>query len=202
MENAVSLIDFDADPEPPPAAAVPQAQQTSATQPSAHPATSGSDNNWASFDVAPEAKVSQVPSNANSLQSVLSQLTVSASGAPGGVGSHTTAPNGNVTMLPIAGGSAVAPVGNTAGLPFAAGASVSVPIQSLSMLPPGASANAPGLTQMLPVNGGNPAVKIQGSGQWPNMQHQQPSFFPASGSQSTAQQYAPSVDVASSNQVG
>lgn len=67
VENSGSLIDFDADPEPPIAAAVPQAQQTFVTQPTGNSATSTNDNNWASFDVAPEAKVSQAPSNVNTL---------------------------------------------------------------------------------------------------------------------------------------
>ncbi|KAG7989018.1 hypothetical protein I3843_03G217100 [Carya illinoinensis] len=202
VENAGSLIDFDADPEPPVAPAVPQVQQTLMTQPTAHPATSSNDNNWASFDIAPEVKVSQTPSNVNTLESMLSQLSVSASvpghafGTPGGAGSLTTAPTGNMTMSPLSGDLVAAPVGITPVLPFSASAPVAASV--LSMFPPGGvPANSPGLT---PVNGGNPVVTIPGSGQGPNMQHQQASFFPATGSQSTAQQYMPSVDVASSNQ--
>lgn len=208
VENAGSLIDFDAEPEPPLAAAVPQTQQTSMTQATAHPVTSNNDNNWASFDVFPEAKVSQAPSNVNTLESVLSQLSVSASvpghvfGNPGSAGS-TAYPTGNMTILPITGDPAVALVGNTPVLPFTAGAPVAAPISSLSMFPPGgAQAISPGLTSILPVNGSNYVVKVPGSGQGPNMQHQQPSFFPATGSQSTAQQFTTPVDVITSNQVG
>ncbi|KAE7998770.1 hypothetical protein FH972_003281 [Carpinus fangiana] len=205
VENAGSLIDFDADPGPPLAAAVPQTQQTSMTQPTAHPSTSNNDNNWASFDAFPEAKVSQAPSNVNTLESVLSQLSVSASvpghvfGTPGSAGS-TAVPTGNMTILPITGDSAVASVGNTPALPFTAGAPVTAPISSLSMFPPGAHAISPGLTPILPVNGSNYVVRVPGSGQGPNMQHQQPSFFPATGSQLTAQQFTTSVDVVTSNQ--
>ena len=206
VENAGSLIDFDADPGPPVAAAVPQTQQTSMTQPTAHPSTSNNDNNWASFDAFPEAKVSQAPSNVNTLESVLSQLSVSASvpghvfGTPGSAGS-TAVPTGNMSILPITGDSAVASVGNTPALPFTAGAPVTAPISSLSMFPPGAQAISPGLTPILPVNGSNYVVKVPGSGQGPNMQYQQPSFFPATGIQSTAQQFTTSVDVVTSNQV-
>lgn len=88
LETTKSLIDFDDDPEPPVAPAIPQAQQTTAAQ-LVNPTNSG-DNNWASFDVAPEAKASQGPSNVNPLESVLSQLSVPASlpahvsGAQGG----------------------------------------------------------------------------------------------------------------------
>jgi hypothetical protein len=208
VENTGSLIDFDADPGPPVAAAVPQTQQTSMTQPTAHPTTSNNDNNWASFDAFPEAQVPQAPSNVNTLESVLSQLSVSASvpghvfGTPGSSG-FTTAPTGNTTILPITGDSAVAPVGNTPAVPFTASAPVAAPISSLSMFPPGgAQAISPGLTPILPVNGSNYVVKVPGSDQGPHMQHQQPSFFPATGSQSTGQQFITSVDVGTSNQVG
>lgn len=206
VENSGSLIDFDVDPEPPIAAAVPQAQQTFVTQPTGNSATSTNDNNWASFDVAPEAKVSQAPSNVNTLD-VLSQLSVSVSvpghvsGNPGGAGSLTTATSSNLTMLPNTGVSAFAPVGNIPALPFTAGAPVASPISSVSVFPSGgAPAIAPGLTPILPVNGGVSFAQVPGSGQAPNLQHQQPSFFPATGSQSTAHQFTPSVDLASGNQ--
>nr|POE81244.1 isoform 2 of probable adp-ribosylation factor gtpase-activating protein agd14 [Quercus suber] len=183
VENSGSLIDFDADPAPPIAAAVPQAQQTFVTQPTGNSATSTNDNNWASFDVAPEPKVSQAPSNVNTLD-VLSQLSVSVS-APG----H------------VSGNPAFAPVGNIPALPFTAGAPVASPISSVSAFPPGgAPAIAPGLMPILPVNGGVSFAQVPGSGQAPNLQHQQPSFFPATGSQSTAHQFTPSVDLASGNQ--
>lgn len=77
LETTKSLIDFDADPEPV-APTVPQAQQSSVPQPvlqSGNP----SDDNWASFDVASEAKANPLTSNLNPLESVLSQLSVSES---------------------------------------------------------------------------------------------------------------------------
>ncbi|XP_020220169.1 probable ADP-ribosylation factor GTPase-activating protein AGD14 [Cajanus cajan] len=74
LETIKSLIDFDDDPEPPAAPAIPQAQQPNVAQ-LGIPANSN-DNNWASFDVAPEAKASQAPSNVNPLESVLTQLSV------------------------------------------------------------------------------------------------------------------------------
>ncbi|KAJ1437946.1 ARFGAP/RecO-like zinc finger [Sesbania bispinosa] len=77
LETIKSLIDFDDDPEPPVAPAIPLAQQTTVAQ-LVMPANS-SNNNWASFDVAPEAKASHGPSNVNPLESVLSQLSVPAS---------------------------------------------------------------------------------------------------------------------------
>ncbi|XP_058722408.1 probable ADP-ribosylation factor GTPase-activating protein AGD14 isoform X1 [Vicia villosa] len=84
LETTKSLIDFDADPEPI-APTIRQAQQTSAPQPVLQPGNS-SDDNWASFDIASEAKANQSTSNLNPLESVLSQLSYSASissNAPG-----------------------------------------------------------------------------------------------------------------------
>ncbi|KAE9600293.1 hypothetical protein Lal_00046240 [Lupinus albus] len=78
LQTIKSLIDFDDDPEPPVAPAIPQAQQTTMLQPAVQPANP-SDDNWASFDVAPEAKVTPSPANINTLESVLSQFSVPAS---------------------------------------------------------------------------------------------------------------------------
>nr|KYP49304.1 putative ADP-ribosylation factor GTPase-activating protein AGD14 [Cajanus cajan] len=78
LETTKSLIDFDADPELPVAPSVPQAQQSTVPQPVVQPANSGNDN-WASFDVAPGAKATPSSSNFNSLESVLSELSVPAS---------------------------------------------------------------------------------------------------------------------------
>ncbi|XP_050903318.1 probable ADP-ribosylation factor GTPase-activating protein AGD14 isoform X2 [Lathyrus oleraceus] len=75
LETTKSLIDFDADPEPI-APTIPQAQQTSAPQPVSG---NSSDDNWASFDIASEAKANQSNSNLNPLESILSQLSYSAS---------------------------------------------------------------------------------------------------------------------------
>lgn len=88
LETIKSLIDFDYDPEPPIAPSIPQATQTTVAQ-LVNPTNSG-DNNWASFDVAPEVKVSQGLSNVNPLESMLSQLSAPSSlpaqvsGAQGG----------------------------------------------------------------------------------------------------------------------
>lgn len=88
LETIRSLIDFDDVPEPPIAPVIPQATQTTVAQ-TVNPTNSG-DNNWASFDVAPEVKVSQGLSNVNPLESMLSQLSVPSSlpdqvsGAQGG----------------------------------------------------------------------------------------------------------------------
>ncbi|BBH08398.1 Nuclear shuttle protein-interacting GTPase [Prunus dulcis] len=151
LETSGSLIDFDADPEPAPAAAVPQPQQTTVAQSYPQPANSTNDNNWASFDVAPEVKAPQAPANVNSLESLLSQLSVSApgpsyvSGATGNMGAPTIAPSSSVSTFS----------------------------------PVGAPVPAPGLAQVFPVNGGSFLVKDPTSGQWPTMQHQQPSLYSA-----------------------
>lgn len=107
LETAGSLIDFDADPEPTIAAAAPEKQPTVA-QSTSQPANSTNDDNWASFDAVPQAKVSQAP-NVNPLDSVLSQLSVSApaphiSGLPGNTGTVTTAGNMiycSLMMIPL-----------------------------------------------------------------------------------------------------
>ncbi|CAJ2636883.1 unnamed protein product [Trifolium pratense] len=77
LETTKSLIDFDADPEPI-APTISQAQQTSVPQPVLQQGNS-SDDNWASFDVASEAKTNPSASNLNPLESELSQLSVPAS---------------------------------------------------------------------------------------------------------------------------
>ncbi|XP_048321171.2 probable ADP-ribosylation factor GTPase-activating protein AGD14 isoform X2 [Ziziphus jujuba] len=175
VETPRSLIDFDADPEPPVAAAVPQAQQSTTVQPTAQPANSANDNNWASFDVVTQPKVPQAPSNVNSLESVLSQLSISAPAA-----AHVSITPGNAGPLMTA----------------AAATSVS----NLSTFPPsGASMAAPVLAPVLPGNGGNSFVNVPGAGQWSTM-HQQPSLFPATGNQSTTQSFIRSVAGPPSNQ--
>ncbi|XP_068337223.1 probable ADP-ribosylation factor GTPase-activating protein AGD14 [Pyrus communis] len=164
-ETSGSLIDFDADIEPTPAAAVPQAQQPTVAQSLSQPANLTNDNNWASFDVAPAVTVPQAPGNVNSLESLLSQLSVSAP-----VPSYTSGTAGNI------------------------GAPTVAPVSSLSTFPPvGAPVPAPG-SQAFPVNGGNFHLKDAASGQWPTMQHHQPSLYPVTGIQPAAQQYMPSVD--------
>lgn len=206
LETTVSLIDFDADPEPPAAQAVTQTQQTTVTQSIVQPTSSTNDNNWASFDFAPQTKVSQAPSNMNTLDSVLSQLSVPAS-VPGQisgpstiVGGQIPAPVVNMSVAPLGGNPNVAFTGQ---IPFGAGAPAVAPVSNFSTLPPaGALAAAPGLTPIMPVSSGSSQVSVNNAGLWPNVQHQQTSFFSAAGSQSTAQQFMPPVDGASTSQVG
>ncbi|CAL0312463.1 unnamed protein product [Lupinus luteus] len=167
LETPKSLIDFDDDPEPPVA------------QPVVMPLNSG-DSNWASFDFAPQAKSVQVSSNANPLESVLSQLSVPAaltahvSGAPGGPNHAAAIPGSSVSL---AGSSLTA-----AGAPT---------ISSFSAFPPsGASVPYAGLTTISPLNN---------AGQLAGLQYQQPSF-PATVSQPTVHRVTQPVGGASNNQ--
>lgn len=78
LESALSLIDFDADFEPPAPSVAIQAPQPTAPQPAAQPAN----DNWASFDSVPSApslNVSQSPPSGNTLDSLLSQLAAPSS---------------------------------------------------------------------------------------------------------------------------
>uniref|UniRef100_A0A2P2M5F6 Putative ADP-ribosylation factor GTPase-activating protein AGD14 isoform X1 n=2 Tax=Rhizophora mucronata TaxID=61149 RepID=A0A2P2M5F6_RHIMU len=197
LETAGSLIDFD-DPEPPVATSVPQAQQTTMPQSSSPPSSTSNDNNWASFDNAPQVKISQAPSNANPLESVLSELSfpVSVAGQSSGIPSSSGSPvaamsAGNVAALPTIGALPVSPAGNTSMLPFKAHTSAAAPVRSLSTLhPSGVSVAASGLAPTVPANGSNSFVRVTETGQWPGVQHQQPSLFPASINQSAAQHSA------------
>ncbi|XVF88499.1 hypothetical protein PTKIN_Ptkin19aG0055900 [Pterospermum kingtungense] len=205
LEMTGSLIDFDADPEPPVAPAVTQTQQTTVIQPIAQPTSSANDNNWASFDFSPQANVSQAPSNVNTLDSVLSQLSVAApvpghgSGVSSGIGGQVPAPMANVNVSPLVGNSNVAFTGQIQTLPFGAGAGAPAasPVNNFSTMPlTGASTAVPGLTPIMPVSSGTSQVGANNAGQWPNMQHHQ-TFFPAVGGQSTSQK---PVSGASTNQ--
>lgn len=106
LRTESSLIDFDAVPEPPLTTAVPKTQESviglSMVQP-----TASSNDNWANFDSVPEVKVSQAPSNANFLESVLSELSVPAS-------LPATAPVGNTSVSPFGG---APPVSNSVAFP-------------------------------------------------------------------------------------
>ncbi|XP_057447105.1 probable ADP-ribosylation factor GTPase-activating protein AGD14 [Lotus japonicus] len=103
LETAKSLIDFDADPEPI-APAIPQAQQITLPQPVMQPANSSGDN-WASFDIASEAKATPSPSNLNPLESVLSQLSVPASSP-----AHSSGVQGPIPALALSSASGAASV--------------------------------------------------------------------------------------------
>ncbi|KAF8393326.1 hypothetical protein HHK36_021567 [Tetracentron sinense] len=212
--NPGSLIDFNDDPEPPDAAAVPQTQQmppppigqsVTLTRPTS---SSINDDNWASFDFATQETVSQAPSNANTLESVLSQLSAPAvlpidsmSPIPSSGVAPATAPVGNIPMLPLGGGVSAAPIRHLSTLPFSVGAPA--PVSNISTLLPsgGFPASAPGgMAPMLPISGGDSFVKANDVGQWPSVQQHQSSLFSATNSQFTAQQFTPLVGGASNNQ--
>ncbi|XP_038695871.1 probable ADP-ribosylation factor GTPase-activating protein AGD14 isoform X2 [Tripterygium wilfordii] len=185
LETTGSLIDFDDGPELTLTAPAPQAEITVATQFVAQPSSSNNENNWASFDFAPKAKSSQAPSNMNPLESVLSELSGPASvpghmsAIPSIAGVSVAESTGNLTVLPITGASTVLPVGHMPVLPFNGGASAAVP----------------GMVPTVSINGISPAAKVTDAGQWPSIQqHQQPSLFPAAGSQSATQQINPLVN--------
>ncbi|KAF8407018.1 hypothetical protein HHK36_006140 [Tetracentron sinense] len=207
--NSVSLIDFNDDPEPPVSAAAtpPPPIGQSVMQPTSLSIDGG---NWASFDVTTQETVSQAPSNANTLESVLSQLSAPAplpvgklSAIPNSGVAPATDPVGNMSMLPMSGGAQAAPVGHMSTLPYSVGAPAPVPtpVSNISMLFP--SGNAPaaapgGMAPMHPISGGVSFLKATDARQ--SIQQQHPSLFPATDSRSTAQQFTPPVGGASNNQ--
>ncbi|KAF2286884.1 hypothetical protein GH714_034649 [Hevea brasiliensis] len=193
-ESTASLIDFYADPEPPVKTAVPQAQQTIVSQSIAQLASTTNNNNWASFDFAPEVKASQAYANTNPLESVLSQMSVPAS-VPGQISGM---PSGSVAAL-------VASVGNAANLP--SGTPPAVPAGNAPILPLNTAATMFSswvFQQLLWVGICNACqwwylCQVNETGQWPSVQHRQPFLYPASSGQST-QQFALPFDGASANQ--
>ncbi|XP_059634980.1 probable ADP-ribosylation factor GTPase-activating protein AGD14 [Cornus florida] len=221
-ENSGILIDFDAVTEPPVTAAVPQAQQIAIGQSGSQPTTSSNSDNWACFDSVTEVKVSQAPANVNSLESVLSQLTVPAT-VPGHVapnsGFLTTEPVGNMSGLPSSSISPVASLGYMSASPFGSVAPSAALVNNFTPFPTaaagGVSAAAPvGHTYMSSYGGAAPAappvnslmtfppvghsVAVPGSTSvLPFNQH---SLFSATGSQPTVQPFTPSFGGASSNQ--
>lgn len=124
LRRESSLIDFDADPEPPSTAPVQQTQQIApspAPAPSAAQPTPSNDN-WASFDSQPSpvVKASQPPSSGNLLD-MLSELSVPASGNVQPVSNVQVPPFGTagsaVTPAPafIPGGASFDAFGNSGG---------------------------------------------------------------------------------------
>ncbi|XP_043703700.1 probable ADP-ribosylation factor GTPase-activating protein AGD14 isoform X2 [Telopea speciosissima] len=205
-ENSGSLIDFNADPEPPMAPAAPQAQPTPppTSQSVPHPATSSStdSNNWASFDFASQEKVSEAQSNVNTLEFVLSQLS-----------SPAAPPIGNISTLPVSIGVATIPVDT---LPPSAGPTAAPLGISTSHVGGAPAVALSGNMSTFPVRGSAPTAahgdmmsssgdsfaKNTDGGQWPTgQQHHQHSLFTTSDSQSTAQQATPLVSRAPSNQL-
>lgn len=191
IETIKSLIDFDDDPEPPAAPAIPQAQQTTVAQ-LMMPANS-SDNNWASFDVAPEVKVSQGPSNVNPLESVLSQLSVPASlpghtsGVQGGSHHATAIPSSWVTPL-IINDSSASLAGPVTGSTLSATAAGAPTVISFSTFP----ANGVSVTSH--------ASLLNDAGLQASLQYQQP-LFTTNASQPIIQQSTLPVGGALNNQV-
>ncbi|GFY80876.1 NSP (nuclear shuttle protein)-interacting GTPase [Actinidia rufa] len=224
-ESSGILIDLDAVPEPPPTAVVPQIQQTTVGQSIVQPSTSSNADNWACFDSAPEVKMSQPPANANSMESVLSQLSVPASvpaQSAGIVGISVvpaTAPVANMSALSSASNSLGTPVGQMPSLLFVNNAPTVLPINNLTNSPPvsgsvaapveaasmspfgigasatlpagGAPVGAPGSTPVLPSNRASSFVQVADGGQWLNMLPLQPSLFPDTVGQTTAQPFTP-----------
>ncbi|XP_027357949.1 probable ADP-ribosylation factor GTPase-activating protein AGD14 isoform X2 [Abrus precatorius] len=139
LETTKSLIDFDADPELPVAPSIPQAQQqTTVPQPAVQPANT-SDHNWASFDVAPDAKATPSASNLNPLESVLSQLSV-----PASLPTHVSGVQGSI------------PASSLTSTPGATS------VSGFSAFPPNAaSVPSPGLTSVLRPNNAGQWASLQ-----------------------------------------
>lgn len=111
--NLGSLIDFTSDPEPPSAATATQTQQVAAPMFQAFTPTNSSfaGDNWASFDSPVQEKGLQVSSNANTLDSVVSQLSVPTSpvkmptlSSSGSAAAPTAVSAGNISSMPVGGG--------------------------------------------------------------------------------------------------
>ncbi|KAI3714596.1 hypothetical protein L6452_21553 [Arctium lappa] len=142
LRTESSLIDFDAVPEPPSTAPLPQIQQ-SAPSPAlfvSQPTTS-SDNNWANFDSVQEVKASHIPSSTANLLDVLSELSVPSS-LPAGIGASMTAPGGS--SFPSNASPLAAPLGNLQSSSFGTTAPVAAPISHSTVAPGGVQAATPG----------------------------------------------------------
>ncbi|TKY44667.1 ADP-ribosylation factor GTPase-activating protein AGD14 [Spatholobus suberectus] len=138
LETTKSLIDFDVDPELPVAPSIPQAQQTTVPQPVVQPANSSNDN-WASFDVAPGAKATPSSSNLNPLESVLSQLSV-----PASVPAQVSGGQGPIPASSLTSTSGAASVSDFSAFP-----------------PSNASIPSPGLTSVSPLNNAGQWASLQ-----------------------------------------
>lgn len=193
-----TLIDFDAVPQPPAIAIVPQTQQPVTAQSVVQPTASSNAENWAFFDSpTTEFKVTQAPSNANSLESVLSGLSVQTTGIPGSGVISTTAHVGSMSALPSFSNSFGAPVGQMSMLPPGSNPPPGTAVNNLTMFPPvsapvGHVSATPGPMSAIPSNG------VNSLGQWPPQQH---SLFPGSGIQPSAHPFSPLISGPSSNQV-
>ena len=193
--NLGSLIDFTSNPEPPAAATATQTRQSAASTVQAFTpptnSTFGGDN-WASFDSLVQEKGSQVSSNANTLDSVVSQLSVPA-----------PSPSGNITF-PTSGTVLISSVESMSKLSLGS-VGVTTPV-NMSILPPGGSAAATAATpasnlSSMAISGGNSFSSFNDVQQGSRVQQPQHSLFPINGNQITAQPTDVSVGGGSNNQV-
>lgn len=139
-KKETSLIDFDADTIPPVNPAVLQTQPATTSPSVGQPTnTSSNDQNWASFDFGTEIKVSQPSSNVNSLESVLSQLSVPAS-----------VPAAQTPLLPSSGASPVVSLGQISVSPFSGGTPAAATVSSFSPVPPSGAGQWPGMPHQQP----------------------------------------------------
>lgn len=178
-KKETSLINFDAEPEPP--VTVTAVPQSSAGQSVPQSTSTQNDDNWACFDSVPDNKVPQAPQSTKPLESVLSDLFVPALVHSSGSISGSGAPVPSNGILPSSSGDLLfASVGTTSVAALPGIASVSSPLTSLPSQPSGGAPVAPSLPSTLPAHGG-------GAYQQPGMQHHQQVF-----THSAANQQAPS----------
>ncbi|KAI7982044.1 Myosin-11 [Camellia lanceoleosa] len=98
-------------------------------------------------------------------------------------------PVDNLTNFPLVNTLVAPPVGHVSVSPLRVGAPVATTTNKSTTFSLG-----------LPSNGANSFVKVADGGQWPNMLPHQPSLFPTTGSQPTAQPFTPPVSGSSNNQ--
>lgn len=204
-ENLGSLIDFNADPEPPVTTSTPSAQ--SPTAPVAKPVTQTTspsvDGNWASFDFAPQAPVQpKAPSSANTLESLLSQLSVPTTAPVGNMSGPTSnAPTAslvdNMSLFTVS-SAATTNVANSSP-PYTGSAAATLGnIQSPSASSGPAAVPADMMSGMPFVDGSS--TKINGGGPWPNTYQNNSSQFRANDGQMSAPQFTPVVQPSSNQQ--
>ncbi|GAB4832947.1 hypothetical protein Ancab_006967 [Ancistrocladus abbreviatus] len=167
-----SLIDFDADPEPPVTATPAQTQLSLVNQSISNVTSAPSNDNWAHFGNAPDSKVYQAPANVNSPEFLLTQLSAlssapdTAPGLPSGGSALPPVPANVASPSTIIGDSLFTTLGHTMMKPNSVAAPATLPVgNSESFHAGGAPTAPPGLTSMLPVN--------SGIAQWNGMQQQQ-----------------------------
>lgn len=214
-ENLGSLIDFNADPEPPAITSSPPAQLS--TTPVAQPVTQATGpsvdgGNWASFEFAPQAPAQphphppaqpQAPSGANTLESLLSQLSMPASAPVGNISARSSvapaiSPIDNLSMLPGSSGMTATVTNSSPPFTNSAVAATVGYVQSSSLSSSHAAAPT-GMPSGMPFVDGSSSTKINGGGQWPNLQQNNSSLFRANDNQISVPQFMPVVQ-ASSNQ--